>query len=138
MKRQTGIAFKYGLTALGGVLTTVVFLKSRQFSMQLPAAERYRLLCDAFTVPGLLLMLSAALIALSNAGSFHGLGYLTSFALRVLIPAFGPPDESYGDYLKRKEKKGRVKGYGFLLQVGLVFFLPALIFLLLFYLNFQG
>ena len=137
-KKTSAALLKYGLSALGGALAVFLYLRSRAFAWSLPPAERYRMLCDAFSVPGLLLAAVAALIWLSNAGSFTGVGFLTSFAVRAFIPALGHRGESYGDYLRRRDEKPRVKGYGFLLQVGLCFLLPAIIFLVLFYLHFEG
>ena len=129
---------KYGVTALFGGLLAYGALRLRGFTGAEEAAEKYRMLCDAFTFPGLLLILTAVLIALSNEGAFVGLGYVTSYALRTLIPGMGSRQETYAEYVERKTGKGRVKGYGFIFHVGLAYFLLALVFLVLFYRNFQG
>lgn len=123
---------KYGLAALFGAALVFVYLSARNFTGAEPPAELYRMLCDAFTIPGMVLSLSAALIALSNAGSFDGIGYSMQHLFRALIPGMALRQESYGDYLERREGK-KIKGYGFLLQVGLVFMAVALVFFFLFY-----
>ena len=123
---------KYGLAALFGAALVFVYLFSRDFSWDEPPADRWRMLCDAFTIPGVVLISSAALMALSNAGSFDGIGYSMQHLFRTLVPGMGLQQESYGDYLERREGK-KVKGYGFLLQVGLVFMAVALVFFILFY-----
>lgn len=128
----------YGVTALVGALIAVAVLSLRDFRWSLEPAERYRMLCDACTFPGLLLILTAALVALSNEGAFLGLGFLASFALRSLIPGMGSKQETYAEYVERKTEKGCAKGYGFLFIVGLAYFALALIFLALFYHYFQG
>lgn len=129
---------KYAVTALIGGLIAFVAFALRNFGAAENAAERYRILCDSFTFPGVLLILTAALIALSNEGAFVGIGYAFSHTLRMLIPGMGGRQETYAEYLERKTGKGRVKGYGFILHVGLAYFAVALLFLVLFYMNFEG
>ena len=128
---------KYSLAALFGAVLAGLYLFLHGFSFGAQPAERYRMLCDAFTIPGVLLIASAALIALSNEGSFTGISYSMGHLFRQLIPGMGLKQETYGDYLERREGK-KVKGYGFLLQVGLVFMAVALLFYALFYHVFEG
>ena len=123
---------KYAIAAVIGATLAVIYLTTRDFGTTEDQAERYRMLCDAFTIPGMLLIMSAALVALSNAGSFTGLGFSVGHMFRSLIPGASLRQESYADYLERREGK-KVKGYGFLLQVGLVFMAVALVFFFLFY-----
>ena len=129
---------QYGLTVLFGAALAAIYLLTRSFTGSEPLAERYRMLCDAFTIPGVLLMMTAALLALSNEGAFTGLGYVSSHAMHMLIPGMGGRKETYADYLERKAEKGPVKGYGFLLHVGLAFFALAILFFILFYRYFEG
>ena len=137
-KKSAANLIKYCGAVLFGALLALGALRLRGYTGAEEAAEKYRILCDAFTFPGVLLILTAALVALSNEGAFAGIGYVTSYALRFLIPGMGSRQETYAEYLERKTEKGRVKGYGFLLHVGLGYFALALIFLALFYRNFQG
>lgn len=102
----------------------------------LSAADRYRVLCDAFTVPGMLSILVGALLAVANEGAFNGVGYAVSIAVKALIPGGRNSMESYSDYLERKDGK-KVTGFGFLFVVGGVFMVIALVFLMLFHQNFQ-
>ncbi len=127
-----GKLLKYGIAGLSGAVLTAVYLLTRDFTWALPPAERYRMLCDSLTIPGMLLMLSAALVALSNEGSFTGIGYSVRHLFRALVPGMGLQQESYGEYLERRSGK-KIKGYLFLLQVGLVFMAAALVFYVLFY-----
>lgn len=128
---------KYGVAALIGAAMTATYLILRDFTGGEPPAERYRMLCDAFTIPGVVLMLSAALVALSNEGSFTGIGYSMNYMFSRLIPGIGLRQETYADYLERREGK-KIKGYGFLLQVGIVFMAVALVYYALFYHVFEG
>ena len=124
---------RYGITAALAALTAGGHLALHGFSAALPADERYRILCDAFTVPGLMLVLIGVLVALSNEGSFDALGYAVRYAVRRLIPGAGLRQETYGDFVERRREQGRVRGYGFLFHVGLVFLCAAAVFLYLYY-----
>ena len=124
---------RYAVTAALAALTAAGHLWLHGWSRTLPAEERYRILCDAFTVPGLMLVLIAALVALSNEGSFDALGYAVRYTVRRLIPGAGLRQETYGEFVERHREQGRVKGYGFLLHVGLVFLCAAGVFLYLYF-----
>ena len=137
-KKSAANLIKYGGAVLFGALLALGALRLRGYTGAEEAAEKYRILCDSFTFPGLMLILTAALIALSNEGAFLGIGYAVRCALYGLIPGLGSRQETYAEYIERKTEKGRVKGYGFILHVGLAYLLLALVFLLLFYRNFEG
>ncbi len=134
MKRKL---IKYALAVLFGAVLVAIYLLLRNFTGTEPPAERYRMICDAFTIPGMLLILSAALVALANEGSFTGIGYAVKSLFDRLIPGMGlRKQETYGEYYERHYKK--IKGYGFLIQVGLAFMVVALIFFVLFYCTYDG
>lgn len=122
---------KHGVAALIGAAMAVLYVALRDFAGA-STADRYRMLCDAFTIPGVLLMLSAALVWLSNEGSFDGIGYSFRYLVDRLIPGPGKNPEKYGDYVERRRGK-KITGYGFLLTVGGAFFAVALVFYALFY-----
>ena len=123
-------AVKYGVTAALAAAVTAGHLALHGYAAAATAEERARILCDAFTVPGLLLLLLGALVALSNAGSFDAVSYAVRYAFRRLLPGPGGPDETYAEYVERRREQGRVRGYGFLLHVGMAFFAVALALLL--------
>ena len=94
--------------------------------------EWYRILCDAFTIPGLILLMLGCLMSLSNAGAMDGLGYVVVNGLKMLIPGGAMKMERYKEYLERR-RENRVKGYGFLYVVGAGCMIVSLIFMALFY-----
>ncbi len=134
---KKSVVLKYGIAVLVGGSMTAVYLLSRNFPAGAETAERYRMLCDAFTIPGSVLMLSAALVALANAGSFTGIGYSFQNVFAHLIPGLGLRQEKYGEYYERHQKK-KVTGYGFLLHVGGAFMAVALVFFILFYVSYKA
>lgn len=95
-------------------------------------AERYRILCDACTIPGLTLMLCAGLAAVYNHGAFTGVSYGLRRTRDILLPFLRTEYVKYPDYKRRKEKK-KIQHYAFLLYAGLVFTLPAVYFMIRFY-----
>ena len=106
----------------------VSFRNSWNISLQ----DRYRLLCDAFTIPGLLMILSGALLWVSNEGAFRGVSYCVRLAVFALIPGKRKDGyENYGDYVERKGQK-KVHGYAFLFWNGLATMTVALIFFVLY------
>lgn len=93
---------------------------------------QYRVLCDAFTIPGAMMVLFGMLMSLNNLGALDTIAYLMSFLPRIIAPgAFGEPEKLI-DYVERRREK-RTKGYGFLYIVGFLYLGIAIIFLVLFY-----
>lgn len=122
---------KYGLSIGIGLLMAYAYIALRDFSSAL-LVEKYRMLCDAFTIPGIVLLMSGALMSVSNAGALEGVGYVLSQGFGMFIPGRGIGTESFADYLERKRSK-RVKGYGFLYISAALFLAAALVFMILFY-----
>ena len=124
---------KYGLALVIAGAMTVGYLLGHGYTPDLPDLDRYMMLCDAFTIPGLTLIMVAALVALSNEGSFTAVGYAVRYAIRRLIPGPGGRQETYAEYVERKTGQERIRGYGFLFHVGLAFFAVAMVYLVLFF-----
>ena len=97
--------------------------------------ERYRVLADGFTIPGLLLVCFGSLIYLSNLGALDGFIYGIQTAASMLLPFLGKSrekaDETYGEFLE-KRKSHRISGYGFILNVGILLMIIAVYFIIRF------
>jgi hypothetical protein len=98
--------------------------------------DLYLILCDAFTIPGLLMLMFGLLMTISNQGALDGLGYVAINGLKMLIPGAATRMERYKEYVERR-RANRVKGYGFLYVVAAVLLAIAGIFLILFYSLYQ-
>lgn len=132
MNRSTKIQLiKYLVTIGVGALMAYFYVAMRDFAGS-STMEKYRMLCDAFTIPGIILLAVGALVALSNEGVFYGLSYALTHFVKMLFPFGGRNQERYYDYVERK-RENRTTGYGFLFIVGAVFMAIALVFLILFY-----
>lgn len=121
---------KYGISAAVCGLMIWGYGAARDVFNQ-PLREQYRILCDAFTVPGVVFLVLWGLVRISNTGFFDGLSYALTAAFRGLIPG-GRKIPRYSDYVAERRER-RASGYGFLFVVGSVCLAIGLIFMALFY-----
>ena len=131
---------KYGVTAGASLVLAFFYVYVRvDFSNieATPLVEWYRIVCDAFTIPGLILLMFGCLMSLSNAGAMDGLGYVVVNGFKMLIPGAATKMERYKEYLERR-RENRVKGYGFLYVVGAGCMAISLVFMVLFYGIYNG
>lgn len=123
---------KYGSCAVFDALMVVFYLSLRDLE-NAELVDKFLYLADAFTIPGMLLILLGAMVWVSNQGALDGIAYCVRLAIYSLIPGKRVErDEKYGDYVERKRGK-RVKGYGFLFFSGIATMLIAFVFMAQFY-----
>ena len=116
--------------SVGGAVAWL-YANSR-WEVDMPQLLQYRVLCDAFTIPGAMMVLFGMLMSLNNLGALDTIAYLMSFLPRMLAPgAFGEPEKLI-DFVERRREK-RAKGYGFLYIVGFIFLGIAIYYLVRFY-----
>ncbi len=119
---------KYGCCAVFVALMAWAYIALRDFAGS-TLVEKLVMLCDAFTVPGTLLLMVGLLVMLTNAGAVDGLLYALSVAGKALIPGGRKRIERYADFIERRHEKP-AKGYGFLLISGGVTLGIAMVFLI--------
>lgn len=122
---------KYAVSIAICIALVWLYLGLRDFSGA-DTMEKYRMLSDAFLIPGVLLFMSGCLVSVANQGALDGISYASSRALRRLIPGVDRVDEKYFDYVQRKREK-RIRRYGFLFVVGGVSLAISVLFMILFY-----
>ena len=130
---------KYGIAVAIGLILVYIYVASRIDLGNLAAVAKGDLnliLCDAFSIPGLLLLLAGLLMTLSNHGALDGVGYVAVNALKMLIPGGAIKAERYKESLERK-RANRVRGYGFLFVTAIAFLAIAAVFMALFYSLYQ-
>lgn len=116
--------------AVGGAVAW--WYANSRWEEDMSLVEQYRVLCDAFTIPGAMMVLFGMLMSLNNLGALDTIAYLMSFLPRMLAPgAFGEPEKLI-DYVERRREK-RSKGYGFLYIVGFIYLGIAIFYLVRFY-----
>lgn len=111
---------------------TAGMLISLGFSFTNDLIDIYSNLADAFTVPGLLMVLVGALVWVSTTGFFDTLTFGVSILFKGLLPfKKGERFERFYDYKARKDEK-RLTGYGFIVISGAIFLVIGIIFTVLF------
>lgn len=126
---------KYGISFGISFLLAFIFVNARVDFHDLAATatiDWYRILCDAFTIPGLLFLMLGCMMSLSCQGALDGVTYVLKNAFKMLIPGMGLKMERYYEYVEHK-RANRAKGFGFLYITGLVCMAVSLIFMYLFY-----
>lgn len=127
------ILLKYGITALIGALMVFIVMRNYGYADAATQVDKVLILSNAFTIPGVILIMVGFLVMASNEGAFNGISYAMSYAVRMLIPGGGAAkQEKYGDYVMRRREKEKAK-VGFIFLVGLVYLVVAIVFTVLFY-----
>ena len=122
---------KYGSCVAAGLLAGVAYLSGKDFFNQ-ALVDQYRLLSDAFMLPGFFMTAIGLLIFLGNEGSFKGVGFIAQKAVGFLIPfLYKQKGETYAEYVERKKGKP-TSGYGFLFVCGVAFLAAAAVFVILY------
>ncbi len=122
---------KYGSCVAAGLLAGYGYLAGKDLFNQ-ALVDQYRLLSDAFMLPGFLMVAFGLLIFLANEGSFTGISFIAQKAVGLLIPfLYKQKGETYREYVERKTAK-RTQGYGFLFICGCGFLAVAAVFLVLY------
>ena len=123
-----GISFGIGITLAFLYVIGHADLSNTSATAQI---DWYRILCDAFAIPGFLFLCLGLMMTLTGQGALDGFSYVLVYAGRMLLPGAAKKKLSYWDFVEEKRQK-RHKGYGFLYVTGLVCMGAALIFLYLF------
>jgi hypothetical protein len=120
-----------GAFAVMGIITLVV-LSLREFGATASIQEKYLDLADAFTIPGVMMIMAGLLVWVTSQGGFDMISYGLLRAKDSLIPGSKHSGEQFYDYKMRQDKK-RPKGYSFMFISGGIYLIPAIIFNILYY-----
>lgn len=136
MKNTKKTLISYAVTTSIGLLAAYAIMSMQGLFTEPDVVVIYRILADAFSVPGVLLMCFAGLVWVSSDGFFDALGYTAARVGGMFIPAYRAKHENYLTYKQRKNKERSEKergSIGFLLFVGLGFFIITIVFYVLYY-----
>lgn len=122
---------RYVITILIGAGLVWLTLDLHGYSSLTSQVDRYRLLCDAFTIPGMILLMLGLLVLVSGSSGLDGITYVLHWLRLTLIP-FGGKQPRYADHVQRRRERKKVHG-GFLIISGCLFLAAAIVFLILFY-----
>ena len=131
------IIIKYAVALGIGAGFVFTFMWLNDYSLVTEQIEKYRLLTDAFSIPGVIFIMVGCLVFVSTDGFFDMITFGLGKAKSMLIPFSKKSDETFYDYKQRKAKN-RLTGYSFLFFTGLAFLMVAGIFLILFFRVYNG
>ena len=124
----------YGIASAVGIAIAAVVVVTGLDSGVPGKREVFRLLSDAGTVSGLILLFTAALVAVSEQGMFRGLGYSVHYLYDRVMPGHASRrPETYADYVERKSERKGVSIWRYLLIPGAALVVLGILFLILFY-----
>lgn len=110
----------------------MVVLWLREQSSVTDMATKYLNLADAFTIPAVVMLMVGGLAWVSSQGGFDMISYGIKRGMTSIIPTISQKDERFYDYKVRMDKK-RISGYSFMFISGGVYFIPAIVFNILYY-----
>ena len=124
---------KYSVISAIGLMMSYIVMNNYGFFEAQDLAYRYRVLCDAFTIPGVIFIMCGALVWISQQGMFDTLSY----AGKMVMDQFRREHEhtKYVDYVLEKRETRRQGGFAFMIITGLAFVAVSLVFFALFYLG---
>ena len=132
VERIKGILIKYAIAIAVGVGMVLIVLYGNDFFEATDLVTKYRLLTDAFTIPGVSYILLTGLVFVSTQGFFDMISFGLGKFAKALIPFSKKSEETFYDYKTRKNEE-RLTGYSFLLYTGIAFMAVALVFMALFF-----
>lgn len=123
---------KYGSLVIVTVLYVLYYLSDNNFTSVI-LKQKYLLLSNAFFVPGILFLLVGLLIVLANNGATDGIIYVLQRANQILNPFSDKTKKlNYREFVLERRGKEH-SGTGFVLVVGIIDVIIALVFVYLFY-----
>ena len=122
---------QYGITSVVGALMAVWVMDAEGLFLIKDAPEHtMNILCDAFFVPGIFLVLIGALVWIATTGFFDSLGYAMRSVVHMFMPFIKHERKSFYDYKVEKAEKRGATPY-FIMIVGGAYILVAAVFLVI-------
>ena len=123
---------QYGVClAITGIFMGI-FIGSSGFGT-LTLQQKYLVLADSLTIPGLMMVFSGGLSWLARDGVFDGIVYIGRYVVSMLIPGKAYWRQKYGDFIAQRRDKRSTMSVSFLFISGGVCLGLALLFIWLFY-----
>ncbi len=135
MKDTKKTVIKYLVTFGVALAVSILIICMSNIGSVDSMAEKYKILANAFTIPGVILACFSGLLWVASDGFFDSITYSFSRIGGMFIPMFKSKHETFYDYKQRKKDKRAEKGsesFWFLFFVGLAFILISVIFIILY------
>ncbi len=121
----------YGITLGVAVGLMLLVLWIGGYWQATEAVDRARILCDGFSIPGALLILTAGVLFVSGQGVFNGVLFGLKRAKEIVLPFLPSQYVPYREFVKKRSEK-KVTGYGCLFFVGLAFLIVGIVLIVRF------
>jgi hypothetical protein len=115
------------------------YISSKKIRFQRPA-EKYKILADGFTIPGLLVTSFGLLMVISDTGTLDGVVYGMQTAFRMLTFQFFSKDKqpTYGEFKDHREEMRQLRrmrggGFWYIVITGGVFIAIAVVFVIMYF-----
>ena len=129
IKFLKSILARYLITVAVGLSFVYSYIAPRDLANQ-TLIEQYHILCDAFTLPGLFMMLIGLMLLMGNLGALDAISFAFHYLFHTFLPLTGE-SMTYLEFVEDR-REHRIHGYSFLFVVGAVFTAIAVVFLLLY------
>ena len=130
MKSIITTVIKYAVTLLIGGVIAIVTIMAYGFSEAETIVQKHTILANAFTIPGVVLLMVGILMLLSRDGLFDMLTFGLGRLGKALVPFSKKTDESFYDYKVRKSEQ-RLNGFSCVFVAGAVFLALGILFTVL-------
>ena len=132
---------KYTVTVAIGLIIAFISLLVKKVFAAASAGDVFRILADAFTIPGGLLLVAGLGIWILNQGGFDGLIYMTRVLFRTKTQSKeGSISENeegrvepYSEFIIKRHNEQQVTGYSFIIVTAVAFLALAGVFVILYY-----
>lgn len=128
-RKEKLISYGICLAVAVGLMLAVMGLNG-YWSCEEPM-DRDRILCDGFSVPGALLVLTAGVLFVNGQGAFNGFLFGLKRTKEILLPFLPSEYVPYREFIKKRAKK-KITGYGCIFFTGLAFLLVGVALLIRF------
>ena len=135
-ERTKRFLIRFIIALLVGAALALLFLLARKFFTGVyEGKDRIRYLADAFTIPGVTLLLSGLLVWCTRKGAFDGVTFSVGLFFHTIFRPGTMTKQKYPDYVAEKQEKRKEKpGYTYLYAAGGIYLVVAIVFLLFYYL----
>jgi len=123
------ILLRYLTTVAVGLSLVYSYVAPRDLANQ-TLVEQYHILCDAFTLPGLFMLLLGLMLLMGNLGALDAISFAFHYLFHTFLPLTGE-SMTYLEFVEDR-REHRIHGFGFLFVVGMIFTAIAVVFLLLY------
>lgn len=138
MKKETkALLIKYLICfGIASVITVIVFAIKGFFTDSI--AVNIQILSDGFFVSGILFLIVAGLLFVSDEGALIGIGFVLRNVILSFIPMGRTKHELYAQYRERKLKDKKKMSDTCILVTGLVFLFVAIVMTIIWYTGFYN